>query len=40
MCHMRRSTSARLCQQGHVAQLDNDKCQDEVGILGMRKLQI
>jgi hypothetical protein len=30
----------RLRQQGHVAQSDNDKCQDEVGISGMRKLRI
>jgi hypothetical protein len=27
MCHMRRSMSAKLCQQGHMAQSDNDKCQ-------------
>jgi hypothetical protein len=26
---MRRSTLARLCQQGHMAQSDNDKCQVE-----------
>jgi hypothetical protein len=30
----------RLRQQGHVAQSDNDKCQDEVGISGMCKLRI
>jgi hypothetical protein len=27
MCHMRRSTSAKLRQQGHMVQSDNDKCQ-------------
>jgi hypothetical protein len=37
MCHMRRSMSSRLCQQGHVAQSDDDKCQGAVGISGMGK---
>jgi hypothetical protein len=37
MCHIRKSTSARPHHQGHMAQSDDDKCQDEIGILGMCK---
>jgi hypothetical protein len=37
MCHMRRSMSTRLRQQGHVVLSYDDKCQSEVGISGMCK---